>query len=89
MKYRLRYGASIGLAIVVVLLFLLTSAGSTSHKLEPYFPLLLVINALVVFGLLVAVPTNVGIACLHHFSGRPFTVIADLHHFHTPNLASF
>ena len=55
MKYRLRYGASIGLAIVVVLLFLLTSAGSTSHKLEPYFPLLLVINALVVFGLLVAV----------------------------------
>ena len=55
MNYRLRYGASIGLAIVVVLLFLLTSAGSTSHKLEPYFPLLLVINALVVFGLLVAV----------------------------------
>ena len=36
-------------------MFLLTSAGSTSHKLEPYFPLLLVINALVVFGLLVAV----------------------------------
>ena len=55
MKYRLRSGASIGLAIVVVLLFLLTSAGSTSHKLEPYFPLLFVINALVVFGLLVAV----------------------------------
>ena len=55
MRYRLRYGASIGLAIVVVLLFLLTSAGTTSHKLEPYFPLLLIINALVALALLIAV----------------------------------
>ena len=55
MRYRLRYGASIGLAIIVVLLFLLTSAGTTSQKLEPYFPLLLIINALVVLGLLIAV----------------------------------
>ena len=35
MRYRLRYGASIGFAIIVVLLFLLTSAGTTSQKLEP------------------------------------------------------
>ena len=28
MRYRLRYGASIGFAIIVVLLFLLTSAGT-------------------------------------------------------------
>lgn len=55
MKYRLRYGASIGLAIIVVLLFLLTSAGTTSRELEPYFPLLLIINALVALGLLIAV----------------------------------
>lgn len=55
MRYRLRYGASIGLAIIVVLLFLLTSAGTTSRELEPYFPLLLIINALVVLGLLIAV----------------------------------
>ena len=55
MRYRLRYGASIGLAIVVVLLFLLTSAGTTSQKLEPYFPLLLLINAFVALGLLIAV----------------------------------
>ena len=55
MKYRLRYGASIGLAVVVILLFLLTSAGSVSQKLEPYFPLLLIINALVALGLLITV----------------------------------
>ena len=55
MKYRLRYSASIGLAVVVILLFLLTSAGSVSQKLEPYFPLLLIINALVALGLLITV----------------------------------
>lgn len=55
MRYRLRYGASIGFAIIVVLLFLLTSAGTTSQKLEPYFPILLIINALVALGLLVTV----------------------------------
>lgn len=55
MRYRVRYTACIGLAIIVVLLFLLTSAGSTSSTLEPYFPLLLGINALVVLGLLITV----------------------------------
>ena len=55
MKYRVRYTACIGLATIVVLLFLLTSAGSTSSTLEPYFPLLLGINALVVLGLLITV----------------------------------
>lgn len=55
MRYRLRYGTGIGLTIVVVLLFLLTSAGTTSQKLEPYFPLLLAINASVALGLLIAV----------------------------------
>ena len=55
MKYRLRYSASIGLAVVVILLFLLTSAGTTSQWLEPYFPILLIINALVALGLLITV----------------------------------
>lgn len=55
MKHAMRYFAAIGLATIVVLLFLFTSAGTTSSHLEPYFGLLLLINALVVLGLLLTV----------------------------------
>ena len=54
-RHRMRYAACVGLAIIVVLLFLLTSAGTATYQLERYFPLLLVINALVAFGLFIAV----------------------------------
>ena len=55
MKHAMRYLAAIGLATIVVLLFLFTSAGTSSSELEPYFGLLLLINALVVLGLLLTV----------------------------------
>lgn len=55
-RHRVRYAASVGLAIIVVLLFLLTSSGTaSSYQLEPYFPLLLGINAFVALCLLIAV----------------------------------
>ena len=54
-RHRMRYAACVGLAIIVVLLFLLTSAGTATYQLERYFPLLLVINALVAYGVLKAV----------------------------------